>query len=90
MGGCALRTGALTVGIGDLPAHWTGLRRRSGRHRVLPPQPGSPHQELVYFLELDHDAVVAPLPAPIGRRTDLGPVVSAPFLRERLDAISVG
>lgn len=57
---------------------------------MLPPQPGSPHQELVYFLELDHDAVVAPLPAPIGRRTDLGPVVSAPFLRERLDAISVG
>ncbi|MEN3267606.1 2-oxoglutarate and iron-dependent oxygenase domain-containing protein [Pseudonocardia sp.] len=84
---------ALTVNIGDLLAHWTGLRWRSGRHRVLPPQPDSPHEELislVFFFELDHDALVTPLAPPIGRRTDLPPVVSAPFLRERLDAISVG
>jgi isopenicillin N synthase-like dioxygenase len=84
---------ALTVNIGDLLAHWTGLRWRSGRHRVLPPQAGAPHEELVslvFFFELDHDALVTPLAPPIGRRRDLGPVVSAPFLRERLDAISVG
>ncbi|WP_433275923.1 isopenicillin N synthase family dioxygenase [Pseudonocardia xinjiangensis] len=84
---------ALTVNIGDLLAHWTGLRWRSGRHRVLPPQPESPHEELVslvFFFELDHDALVTPLTPPIGRRSDLEPVVSAPFLRERLDAISVG
>ena len=84
---------ALTVNIGDLLAHWTGLRWRSGRHRVLPPQAGSPHEELVslvFFFELDHDALVTPLPPPIGRRADLPPVVSAPFLKERLDAISVG
>ncbi len=84
---------AFTVNIGDLLEHWTGLRWRSGRHRVLPPQPDSPHEELVslvFFFELDHDAVVTPLAPPIGRRTDLQPVVSAPFLRERLDAISVG
>jgi isopenicillin N synthase-like dioxygenase len=84
---------ALTVNIGDLLAHWTGLRWRSGRHRVLPPQVASPHEELVslvFFFELDHDALVTPLPPPIGRRADLPPVVSAPFLKERLDAISVG
>ena len=84
---------ALTVNIGDLLAHWTGLRWRSGRHRVLPPQAGAPHEELVslvFFFELDHDALVTPLAPPIGRRADLRPVVSAPFLRERLDAISVG
>jgi isopenicillin N synthase-like dioxygenase len=84
---------ALTVNIGDLLAHWTGLRWRSGRHRVLPPQAGSPHEELVslvFFFELDHDALVTPLAPPIGRRADLPPVVSAPFLKERLDAISVG
>jgi isopenicillin N synthase-like dioxygenase len=84
---------ALTVNIGDLLAHWTGLRWRSGRHRVLPPQPDAPHEELVslvFFFELDHDALVTPLAPPIGRRADLAPVVSAPFLRERLDAISVG
>lgn len=84
---------AFTVNIGDLLAHWTGLRWRSGRHRVLPPQPGSPHEELVslvFFFELDHDAVVTPLAPPIGRSAGMPPVVSAPFLKERLDAISVG
>jgi isopenicillin N synthase-like dioxygenase len=84
---------ALTVNIGDLLAYWTGLRWRSGRHRVLPPQPGSPHEELVslvFFFELDHDALVTPLAPPLGRRADLPAVVSAPFLKERLDAISVG
>jgi isopenicillin N synthase-like dioxygenase len=84
---------AFTVNIGDLLAHWTGLRWRSGRHRVLPPQPDAPHEELVslvFFFELDHDALVTPLAPPLGRRADLEPVVSAPFLRERLDAISVG
>jgi isopenicillin N synthase-like dioxygenase len=84
---------AFTVNIGDLLEHWTGMRWRSGRHRVLPPQPGSPHEELVslvFFFELDHDALVTPLAPPIGRRADLAPVRSAPFLRERLDAISVG
>ncbi len=65
---------ALTVNIGDLLAHWTGLRWRSGRHRVLPPQAGAPHEELVslvFFFELDHDALVTPLAPPIGRRADL-------------------
>ncbi len=83
---------AFTVNIGDLLAHWTGLRWRSGRHRVLPPQAGAPQEELVslvYFYELDHDALVIPLTPPIGRRADLGPVVSAPFIKQRLDAISV-
>ena len=83
---------AFTVNIGDLLAHWTGLRWRSGRHRVLPPQALAPHEELVslvFFFELDHDALVTPLAPPVGRRADLAPVVSAPFLRERLDAISV-
>lgn len=85
--------GAFTVNIGDLLAHWTGLRWRSGRHRVLPPQADAPDEELislVFFFELDHDALVTPLAPPVGRRADLEPVVSAPFLRERLDAISVG
>lgn len=83
---------ALTVNIGDLLAHWTGLRWRSGRHRVLPPQAGAPQEELVslvYFYELDHDALVTPLTPPLGRRADLEPVVSAPFIKQRLDAISV-
>jgi isopenicillin N synthase-like dioxygenase len=84
---------ALTVNIGDLLAHWTGLRWSSGRHRVLPPQAAHPDEELmslVFFYELDHDAVVTPLAPPVGRRAGLDPVICAPFIRERLDAISVG
>jgi isopenicillin N synthase-like dioxygenase len=83
---------AFTVNIGDLLEHWTGRRWRSGRHQVLPPQPGAPHEELislVFFYELDHDSLVTPLPAPLARATDLEPVVTAPFLRQRLDAIMV-
>jgi isopenicillin N synthase-like dioxygenase len=83
---------AFTVNIGDLLEHWTGMRWRSGRHRVLPPQPGAPHEELIsliFFYELDHDSLVTPLPAPVARRTDLEPVVTAPFLQHRLDAITV-
>jgi isopenicillin N synthase-like dioxygenase len=83
---------ALTVNIGDLLAHWTGLRWSSGRHRVLPPQVAHPDEELmslVFFYELDHDAVVTPLSPPVGRRAGLDAVVCAPFIRERLDAISV-
>ena len=58
---------------------------------MFPPQVGAPHEELVslvFVFELDHDAVVTPLGPPLGRRADLAPVVSAPFLREQLDAIS--
>ncbi|MFP5019836.1 isopenicillin N synthase family dioxygenase [Pseudonocardia phyllosphaerae] len=82
---------ALTVNVGDLLAHWTGHRWRAGRHRVLPPQAHAPDEDLislVFFFELDHDAVVTPLAPPLGHE-NLEPVVSAPFLRERLDAISV-
>jgi isopenicillin N synthase-like dioxygenase len=84
---------ALTVNIGDLLAHRTGLRWSSGRHRVLLPQAAHPDEELmslVFFYELDHDAVVAPLAPPVGRQAGLDPVVTAPFIRERIDAISVG
>lgn len=84
---------ALTVNIGDLLAYWSGNRWPSGRHRVLPPQPEAPEEDLVsliYFYELDHDAVVTPLEPPIGAVRGLPPVVSSEFLRIRLDAITVG
>ncbi|WP_067548632.1 isopenicillin N synthase family dioxygenase [Nocardia crassostreae] len=84
---------ALTMNIGDLLAHWSGQRWPAGRHRVLPPQDSAPDEDLVsliYFYELDHDARVTPLPPPIGRIGGLLPVVSAEFLRTRLDAITLG
>jgi isopenicillin N synthase-like dioxygenase len=84
---------ALTVNIGDLLEYWSGKRWPSGRHRVLPPQPHAPEEDLVsliYFYEANHDAVVTPLEPPIGAVSGLGQVTSSAFIKERLDAITVG
>ncbi|RDH80122.1 isopenicillin N synthase family oxygenase [Mycolicibacterium moriokaense] len=84
---------ALTVNIGDLLEYWSGRRWPSGRHRVLPPQPHAPEEDLVsliYFYEANHDALVTPLAPPIGRVAGLAPVTSSEFIKERLDAITVG
>ena len=83
---------ALTVNIGDLLEYWSGRRWPSGRHRVLPPQPHAPEEDLVsliYFYEANHDAVVTPLAPPIGRVSRLEPVTSSAFIKARLDAITV-
>jgi isopenicillin N synthase-like dioxygenase len=85
--------GALTVNIGDLLQYWSGHRWPSGRHRVLPPQPHAPEEDLVsliYFYEADHDALVEPLAPPVGRVAGLEPVTSSAFIKERLDAITIG
>jgi isopenicillin N synthase-like dioxygenase len=85
--------GALTINTGDLLARWSGDRWKSNRHRVLPPQAEAPEEDLVslvYFYEADHDAVVEALRPPIGKPNDYEPVVSAQFLKTRLDAITMG
>jgi len=85
--------GAFTINSGDLLARWSGARWKSNRHRVLPPQAEAPDEDLVslvYFYEADHDAVIESLRPPIGRRGDYEPVISAQFLKVRLDAITVG
>jgi len=82
---------ALTVNIGDLLARWTGDRWRSTRHRVLPPQPEAPGEDLlslIFFYELNHDAVVESLAPPIGRAS-FPPVVAHEYLASKLDAITV-
>ena len=82
---------ALTINIGDLLARWTGDRWRSTRHRVLPPQPEAPGEDLlslIFFYETNHDAVIESLPAPIGRAT-FPPVVAHEYLGAKLDAITV-
>jgi isopenicillin N synthase-like dioxygenase len=87
------RPGAFTINTGDLLARWSGARWKSNRHRVLPPQAEAPDEDLVslvYFYEADHDAVIESLRPPIGKRSDYQPVVSAQFLKKRLDAITIG
>jgi isopenicillin N synthase-like dioxygenase len=85
--------GAFTINSGDLLARWSGGRWKSNRHRVLPPQAEAPDEDLVslvYFYEADHDAVIESLRPPIGKPNDYEPVVSAQFLKTRLDAITIG
>ncbi len=84
---------AFTINTGDLLARWSGDRWKSNRHRVLPPQATAPDEDLVslvYFYEADHDTVVEALQPPIGRANTYPPVMASAFLRERLDAITVG
>ncbi|UQX88247.1 hypothetical protein M6D93_18460 [Jatrophihabitans telluris] len=84
---------AFTINTGDLLARWSGDRWKSNRHRVLPPQAEAPEEDLislVYFYEADRDTMVEALGPPIGKPNDYRPVRSADFLRERLDAITVG
>jgi hypothetical protein len=59
---------------------------------VLPPQAEAPDEDLlslVYFYEADHDAVIQSLQPPVGKPNDYEPVISARFLKERYDAITV-
>jgi isopenicillin N synthase-like dioxygenase len=84
---------AFTINTGDLLARWSGDRWTSNRHRVLPPSPEAPQESLislVYFHETNHDTIVHALQPPIGRSTGHRPVMAADFLRERLDAITIG
>jgi isopenicillin N synthase-like dioxygenase len=85
--------GAFTINTGDLLARWSGDRWKSNRHRVLPPQAEAPDEDLVslvYFYEADHDAVIESLRPPAGTPNDYPPVVSAQFIKTRLDAITTG
>jgi isopenicillin N synthase-like dioxygenase len=83
---------AFTINIGDLMARWTGDRWRSTRHRVLPPHASAPDEDLVsliFFYETDHDARIDSLGPPLGHAS-YPPVVASAYLREKLDAITVG
>ena len=83
---------AYTINIGDLMARWTGDRWTSTRHRVLPPSPLAPDEELIsliFFYEADLDQVIESFPPPLGRDNDYEPVAVSDYLRSRYSAIAV-
>jgi isopenicillin N synthase-like dioxygenase len=84
---------AFTINTGDLLARWSGDRWMSNRHRVKVPDPAHAEESLVslvYFHKTNYDTVVRALRPPIGTEHTHGPVIAADFLRDRLDAITVG
>lgn len=84
---------AYTINIGDLLARLTGDRWRSTPHRVLPPDPTAPSEELIslaFFHEFSDDAVVETLPAPIGGGSVYAPVRSDEYIAEKYAAVTVG
>jgi isopenicillin N synthase-like dioxygenase len=79
---------AFTVNVADLLSRWTGERWRSTRHRVLPPPPESPNEELVsliVFLEAEVDTLISPVTGNL----DLTPVIAGEWLRSRELAATV-
>lgn len=83
---------AYTINIGDLMARWTGDRWTSTMHRVLPPSPDAPDEELIsliFFFEANLEQLIESFPPPLGRAHDYQPVTAGDYLRSRYAAISV-
>jgi isopenicillin N synthase-like dioxygenase len=79
---------ALTVNVADLLSRWTGERWRSTRHRVLPPPPEAPEEELIsliVFLEAEMDTLISPV---TGNR-ELEPVIAGDWYHVRESAATV-
>lgn len=84
---------SLIVNLGDLMELWTDGRWRALRHRVLPPSPSAPDEELlslVFFFETDPDTIVDPLPAPMGGGRGLTPVQARQAVLDKLGVVTAG
>lgn len=79
---------AFTVNVADLLSRWTGERWRSTRHRVLPPSPEAPDEELIsliVFLEAEVGTVIRP----VAGEKDFPPIAAGEYLLERAAAATV-
>lgn len=77
----------ILVNLGDLMELWTDGRWRALKHRVLPPSPAAPDEELlslVFFFETDPDTLIEPLAAPVGGGRGLSPAHARRTVLEKL------
>jgi isopenicillin N synthase-like dioxygenase len=84
--------GSLTINGGDLLSRWTGGRWRSNMHRVPAPTSEHPEQDrlsLVLFLEADADAIITPIPPPVGGGQFDEPVSVIDFLHQKFREITL-
>lgn len=84
---------SLIVNLGDQMELWTDGRWRAPWHRVLPPSPSAPDEELVslvFFFETDPDTLIEPLPAPIGGGRGLAPARARQNLLDKLGVVTGG
>ncbi|MFD4785677.1 isopenicillin N synthase family dioxygenase [Streptomyces sp. NPDC058459] len=78
---------SLIVNLGDLMERWTDGRWRALKHRVLPPSPTAPDEELlslVFFFETDPDTLIEPLAVPAGGGRGLSSVYARRSVLEKL------
>lgn len=84
---------AYIINIGDLLARMTGDRWRSTPHRVLPPDPSAPSEELIsmaFFHEFSDDALIETLPAPFGGGSTYDPVRSDDYIAGKYAEVTIG
>ena len=85
----ALRTsGFLLITGHGVPPGVRARTRAVAREFFALPAAGEDLLSLIFFYELNHDAVVESLPPPIGR-TSFPPVVAHEYLARKLDVITV-
>ena len=84
--------GSYTINVADLLARLTGDRWRSTPHRVLPPSPDAPTEELlslVYFHEFDANARIETLPPPSGGGAPYEAVIADEYITDKYVAVTL-
>jgi isopenicillin N synthase-like dioxygenase len=76
--------GAFVVNAGDMMPRWTNDRWSSTMHRVINRHSGCDRWSIAYFLDLDTDAVITPLPGCVSaeRPARYAPVTAGEHLAE--------
>ncbi len=86
--------GSLIVNTGDMLRQWTNDRWRSNEHRVLPPTPDAPAEELIsliFFHEPDADTIIEPFETCVSptNPAKYEPIAAIDYLAEKFAALSV-